>query len=492
MAGLIILGTASNAGKSAVVAALLRIYADRGLKVAPFKAQNMALNSGVTRDGAEIGRAQLMQAEAARIEADARMNPVLLKPTGEGVSQVVVEGRVYKNLTTREYYKETPDLLKKAIESYRSLEREYDLVIAEGAGSASEINLKDVDIVNMGFAKKAEIPAILVADIDRGGMFGSVVGTYELFDAKERALFKGTIVNKFRGDVSLLDPGLRELEKRIERPVLGVIPYIDVQLDPEDSLSNLSEKKRVGAIDIAIVRFPHLSNMTDFAPFERYGDVSVRTIERVEDFGDPDLLFLPGTKNTMEDLTWLKESGLYARVLRHAARGKYLFGLCGGFQMLGSTLADPLGVERFGEVDGLNLIPMATEMTERKEQRRVKTSLQSGGELLRSAEGLAVEGYELHMGRSVFHKEMEILTEMGGVVREGHIYGTYLHGFFDASGIADAVVECLRSMKHVSKISSEDETLSYDLFKERQYDKLADAVASSLDMKALDGILGLN
>ena len=487
MAGIILLGTASNAGKSAMVAALLRIYKRRGFKVCPFKAQNMALNSGVTKSGEEIGRAQLMQAEAAGIEADHRMNPILLKPTGKGVSQVVVNGRVLKNMSTKEYYASKPELFKEAVAAYDSLEKEYEIIIAEGAGSASEINLKAVDMVNMGFAKAVNIPALLVADIDRGGMFGAVVGTHVLFDDEERKLFKGTVVNKFRGDVSILEPGLELLEEYTEKPVLGVVPFIDVALDAEDSLATPSWGRQDGAIDIAVIKFPHVSNITDVAPFSLYDDVSLRYVERVEDFGNPDLLILPGTKNTMADLKWLKESGLYARVLRHANNQKPLFAICGGFQMLGSRVKDPMGIEEGGEIDGLHLMDVLTEITSIKEQRQVETTITYGGDLLRNAKGLKVRGYELHMGRTALSGKEKALTECGGVVIEDHIFGTYLHGFFDAPGIADSVVNRLRESKRLEK----REGIDYFKFKDMQYEKLADAVESAIDMEMLDSILGI-
>ncbi|CAC9924497.1 cobyric acid synthase CobQ [Aedoeadaptatus nemausensis] len=487
MAGIILLGTASNAGKSAMVAALLRIYKRRGFKVCPFKAQNMALNSGVTKSGEEIGRAQLMQAEAAGIEADHRMNPILLKPTGKGVSQVIVNGRVLKNMSTKEYYASKPELFKEAIVAYRSLEKEYDIIIAEGAGSASEINLKSVDMVNMGFAKSVNIPALLVADIDRGGMFGAVVGTHVLFDDEERNLFKGTIVNKFRGDVSILEPGLEMLEEYTKRPVLGVVPYMDITLDAEDSLATPFQWKQNAPIDIAVIKFPHVSNITDVAPFALYDDVSLRYVERVEEVGDPDLLILPGTKNTMADLKWLKESGIYARVLRHAHNKKPLFAICGGFQMLGARIRDPHKIEEGGEIDGLHLIDADTEITSVKEQKRVETTITYGGDLLRYGEELKVKGYELHMGRTTLSKEEKPLTEYGGVVLDEHIFGSYLHGFFDAPDIADSAINRLRELKNLER----GESVDYLNFKDMQYEKLADGVEAAIDMNILDKILGI-
>ena len=488
MAGIILLGTASNAGKSAMVAALCRIYKRRGFKVCPFKAQNMALNSGVTKAGEEIGRAQLMQAEAAGVEADHRMNPILLKPTGNGVSQVIVNGRVLKNMSTKEYYASKLALFKEAIAAYRSLEEDYDIIIAEGAGSASEINLKSVDMVNMGFAKAVNMPAILVADIDRGGMFGAVVGTHVLFDEEERRLFNGTIVNKFRGDVSILKPGLDMLEDYTKKPVLGVVPYVDVTLDAEDSLATPFREKQNAPIDIAVIKFPHVSNITDVAPFTLYDDVSLRYVDQVEDFGDPDLLILPGTKNTMADLKWLKESGLYARVLRHVQNRKPLFAICGGFQMLGASITDPLGIESGGTIDGLHLTDGVTEITSVKEQRQVEATITYGGVLLREARGKQVKGYELHMGRTTSSREGKELTDRGGVVIDDSIFGTYFHGFFDEPGIAEAAIHYLRGLKNVTA----KETMDYRAFKETQYDKLADAVEAAIDMETLDHILGIN
>lgn len=486
MAGLIVLGTASNAGKSALVAALLRIYADRGYKVCPFKAQNMALNSGVTRSGEEIGRAQMMQAEAARTTPDARMNPILLKPTGDGVSQVIVNGNVYKNMTTREYYDAKPILFQEAIKAYRSLEEEYDIVIAEGAGSASEINLKSVDIVNMGFAKAVDIPAILVADIDRGGMFASVVGTYELFDDFERQLFKGTVINKFRGDVGILEPGLYTLEKWTKRPVLGVVPYLDIELEAEDSLSKPFSRSIGGDVDIAVVQFPHISNFTDMAPLLHYSGVSLRYFNDVEAFGDPDLLILPGTKNTINDLNWLKETGIYARILRHSRKGGYIFGICGGFQMLGTKISDPLKIENGKTAEGLRLLEMETMFGHNKLQRAIKTRLNYGGELLKYAEGMDIAGYELHMGESKIQKKYACLTDEGGIV-ERNIYGSYIHGFFDSPGIADGLIQKLKGEKGLEGM----EESNFSAFKETQYDLLAESVKKAISMKMLDQIIGI-
>lgn len=484
-----VLGTASNAGKSAMVTALLRIYVNRGYRVAPFKAQNMALNSGITEDGSEIGRAQIVQAEAARIPADVRMNPILLKPTSPGVSQVIVNGQVYKNLDTRAYYAEKKKLFPKALAAYTSLEKEFDFVFCEGAGSASEINLKSVDMVNMGFAEAADIPAILVADIDRGGMFASVVGTWELFDEEERARLKGIVVNRFRGDISILEPGLKILEDRTGVPVLGVVPYADVRLEAEDSLAMNFCQGEDASVDIAVVRLPHISNVTDVAPFQMMEDVRVRAVTRVEEFGEPDLLILPGTKNTMADLKWLKETGIYARILRHAEKGGYIFSICGGFQMMGDRLSDPDAVEMGGTMGGLKLFEMDTVFAQTKRQCRVETTISAEGGLMANLHGKKVSGYEIHMGES---REREIkgscnLTESGGVVVNNHLYGTYIHGFFDGPFISEEIVAVLKKEKNVTT----KPTMDYAAFKDSQIEKLAAVVAASLDMEKLDEIIGL-
>ncbi|MFR9297186.1 MAG: cobyric acid synthase, partial [Aedoeadaptatus pacaensis] len=344
-------------------------------------------------------------------------------------------------------------------------------------------------MVNMGFAKAADIPAILIADIDRGGMFASVVGTWELFDEDERRRLKGIVVNRFRGDVSILEPGLKILEERTGVPVLGVVPYADVRLEAEDSLAMEFHETDRGAVDIAVIHLPHISNVTDVAPFQIMDDVRVRTIAQVEEFGEPDLLIIPGTKNTMADLKWLKETGIYARILRHAERGGSIFSICGGFQMMGDTLSDPEGVESGGTMEGLKLFPMDTVFTKEKKQCRVETTITASEGLLKNLSGTNVTGYEIHMGKSKIREgaDIEPLTESGGIAINGRLYGTYIHGFFDAPHIAEGIVAALKKEKDLPP----KETMDYAAFKDSQIEKLAAVVEEALDMKKLDEILGL-
>ena len=343
---IMIQGTASNAGKSLLAAGLCRIFAQDGYKVAPFKSQNMALNSAITPDGFEMGRAQVVQAEAAGVAPDVRMNPILLKPTSHVGSQVIVNGVPRGTMPAGEYFRYRKSLIPEVMAAYESLAAEYDIIVIEGAGSPAEINLRQDDIVNMGMARRANAPVLLCGDIDRGGVFASLYGTVKLLEPDEQARIKGLIINKFRGDVDILRPGLGELERLSGKPVLGVVPMLDVDVDDEDSLSHrLSGGGRVGLVDIAVVRLPRLSNFTDFNPLERMEEVTLRYVRNPRELGHPDLVLLPGTKNTMDDLRWLRESGMEAAVLKHASAGGAVIGICGGYQMLGNTVSDPDGVE---------------------------------------------------------------------------------------------------------------------------------------------------
>ena len=472
-------GTASNAGKSLLAAGLCRIFKQDGYRAAPFKSQNMALNSFITRDGLEMGRAQVMQAEAAGIEPDVRMNPILLKPTGDMASQVIVNGEVRGNYAAKDYFRDKTALIPEVKKAYESLAAEYDIIVIEGAGSPAEINLKRDDIVNMGMAKLAKAPVLLVGDIDRGGVFASLAGTMLLLDPDERALVKGTVINKFRGDLSILEPGLRTLEQLTGVPVLGVVPYLSLDVDDEDSLADrFSRKMEKAAVDIAVIRLPRISNFTDFNPLEYLDGVSLRYVGSVAELGEPDLVILPGTKNTMGDLRFLRESGLEAKILRHAAAGKPVIGICGGYQMLGETLFDPEGVEYGGEMAGLGLLPVSTVFAGKKTRAQVRGVLPPLSGIFSSLSGQPYEGYEIHMG----------VTGAGGIVTgRGNVYGTYLHGFFDREEVTKAVAGALFRQKGLNP----DAVHAFDIaaYKEEQYDKLAAAVRSALDMAALYRIL---
>ena len=359
-------GTMSGAGKSLLCAALCRIFAQDGYRVAPFKSQNMALNSFVTRDGLEMGRAQVVQAQAAGIEPDVRMNPILLKPSSDVGSQVIVNGEVRGQMSAAAYFKMKRALIPEILSAYNSLAETVDIIVIEGAGSPAEINLKADDIVNMGLARLVDAPVLLAGDIDRGGVFAQLYGTVALLEPEERARIKGLLINKFRGDVEILRPGLAMLEEKTQLPVLGVVPYLKVDIEDEDSLSTrLDAGKTVHPLDAAILRLPHISNFTDFMPLEQHPLLGVRYVQNTRQLGTPDLIILPGTKNTVDDLLWLRQSGLEAALLKLAANGTPVLGVCGGYQMLGETLADPEGTESgtAQTVRGLGLLPTRTVFT---------------------------------------------------------------------------------------------------------------------------------
>ena len=475
---IMIQGTMSNAGKSLLAAGLCRVFRQDGYRTAPFKSQNMALNSFITADGGEMGRAQVVQAEAAGIPPDVRMNPILLKPTTDMGSQVIVNGRVLGNMDAMAYYRCKPELVPAVLEAYRSLEREFDVIVIEGAGSPAEINLKREDIVNMGLARLVDAPVLLEGDIDRGGVFAQLYGTVALLEPEERARIAGVVVNKFRGDRAILEPGLRQLEQLCGAPVAGVVPYLHLDIDDEDSLSarfdRVSDRRLV---DVAVIRLPRISNFTDFGPFERYENVSLRYIDAPRDLHQPDLICLPGTKSTLADLRWLRQSGLEAAVKQAAAAGTPVFGICGGYQMLGRSIADPEGAEAAAgtEEAGLGLLPVDTVFRGEKVQTQSRGRFARVDGLFSGLTGMAYEGYEIHMGRG--EEDLPVLQSAGNV------YGTYLHGVFDAPGAADAVLEALCRKKGVdfARLGAFDAAA----YRERQYDLLADAVREHLDMELI-------
>ena len=479
---IMIQGTMSNAGKSLLCAGLCRILKQEGYRVAPFKSQNMALNSFITKDGGEMGRAQVVQAEAAGIEPDVRMNPILLKPTTDVGSQVIVAGQVQGNMRAMEYYRRKRDYIPAILEAYNSLASEYDIIVIEGAGSPAEINLKQEDIVNMGLAKLVDAPVLLVGDIDRGGVFAQLYGTVALLEKDERARIKGTIVNKFRGDRAILEPGIRILEELCGVPVAGVIPYTHVDIDDEDSLTErFSQTTERKLLDIAVIRLPRISNFTDFAPFERYGNVSLRYVERVTDLHGPDMILIPGTKSTIADLKWLRQSGMEAAVLKAASAGTPVFGICGGYQMLGRSVCDPDQVEaaETTRIQGLGLLDMDTVFRGEKVQTQVSGTFAGVTGLLSGLNGMEYTGYEIHMGRS-----QEKLLPLQGT---GNVYGSYIHGIFDAPGVSDEILRAICAKKGLDYAALG----TFDLreYKERQYDMLADAVRGGLDMELVHRII---
>lgn len=500
---IMIQGTMSNAGKSLVTAGLCRVFKQDGYKVAPFKSQNMALNSFITKEGLEMGRAQVMQAEACGIEPSVNMNPILLKPTNDVGSQVIVNGEVLGNMSARDYYKKKTELIPHIMEAYNNLAKEYDIIVMEGAGSPAEINLKENDIVNMGMAKLVNSPVLLVGDIDRGGVFASIAGTLMLLEEDERKMIKGTIINKFRGDVNILKPGLDMIEEITKTPVVGVVPYMELDIDDEDSLSErFNNKGTVDLIDIAVIRLPRISNFTDFNTFEYIPGVSLRYVKSVRELKDPDMIILPGTKNTMEDLKWLRESGLETQILKQAAKGKVIFGICGGYQMLGMELSDPFNVESGGTMAGMGLLPTKTVFEKEKVRTRVSGNFNEVSGILAELSYVEFEGYEIHMGQTTYDFNEEELTTIDNLNGEDiikndglykdNVYGSYIHGIFDKEEVSKAIVEslCIHKGIDYSSIS----TVDIEKYKEEQYDKLAEGIRNSLDMKAIYKILesGIN
>ena len=477
---LMVLGTCSNAGKSLIAAGICRILKNRGYKVAPYKSQNMALNSFITEDGLEMGRAQVVQAEAAGVKPDVRMNPILLKPNSDTGSQIILHGEVYGNYTAALYYEEKEFFEREAVKALEELERDFDYIIMEGAGSASEINLKSKDIVNMGLATKVDAPVIIVGDIDRGGVFGALAGTMLLFDDEERKLVKGVIINKFRGNIDILKPGLEMIEDIIKRPVLGVVPYMEVDIDDEDSLSMKEKGSKVsGFIDIVVIRTPRISNFTDFNAFEQFEGVGVRYVKSPREIGDPDMIIIPGTKSTMGDLKWLRETGMETRIQKHASKGKPVFGICGGYQMLGQYLKDEHGVEGGGEMKGIGLLPHSTEFSESKTRKSQIGKLANVNGIFKGLSGMEYEGYEIHMG---------ISPGFGNIINEENIYGTYIHGIFDRSEISTEIINSLMKSKGI-EVSHKD-VIDMDKYKEKQYEILAENLEKAIDVDKLLAVLG--
>lgn len=526
---LMIQGTMSNAGKSLLVAGILRVLRQDGYCAAPFKSQNMALNSYVTADGLEMGRAQVMQAEAAGIAPEVCMNPILLKPTGDVGSQVIVHGRVRGNYTAQEYFRMKRELIPDILRAYEQLRERADIIVLEGAGSPAEINLKADDIVNMGMAKLVDAPVLLVGDIDRGGVFAQLLGTVELLEEEERRRIKGFVINKFRGDEKLLSPGPEMLFGKCGIPTLGVLPYLKLQLDDEDSLSErLAYRQPVweggNRIDIAVIRLPHISNFTDFNPLIRYPFVWLSYVEnaaQMERMGTPDLIILPGSKNTVRDMAWLRETGLENVILEQAARGCRVLGICGGYQMLGGTITDAAGSEGGGAIRGMGLLPVDTVYRADKKLERTAGTVRKLPPAWRAFDGLSVEGYEIHMGVTEYRADDAaeftgtedaadkaragdgrdggmtpfcILADgrADGCVK-GRTFGTYLHGVLETDEFTGRLLLLLGTEKGMDRGRLEAaiaECMEYRAFKESQYDLLADAVREHLDMERVYKIIG--
>jgi adenosylcobyric acid synthase len=487
----------SSVGKSLLVAALCRIFARRGLRVAPFKAQNMALNSFVTADGLEVGRAQAMQAEAAGVDVTVEMNPVLLKPEADSVSQIVVLGRPWQRLAAREYWGRRGELWSVVTGALDSLRARFDLVVIEGAGSPVELNLRRTDLVNMAVARYADAPVLLAGDIDRGGVFAQLLGTLDLLEPEDRARVRGLLVNKFRGDIGLFADGVRILEQRGGVPVLGVVPFVrDLRIADEDSVA-LDDRRGAPApagLEVAVVRLPRISNFDDLDPLRAEPDVAVRFVDRPEELGAPDLIVLPGTKTTVADLAWMRERGLDARVAALARAGTPLLGLCGGYQMLGARICDPLGVEAAaGAVAGLGLLPVETTFEPEKRTVRAAGRVSADRGLFAGCAGLAVEGYEIHMGRSAPLDSAAPLLRLapderpdGAASADGWVAGTYLHGLLHNDALRQRLLQNI-----AARGGRAPRPASARFDRRADYERLADAVQASLDMAALERIAGL-
>jgi adenosylcobyric acid synthase len=467
---LMVQGTTSDAGKSTVVAALCRLLKRQGVRVAPFKPQNMALNSAVTADGGEIGRAQALQAIAAGVAPHTDMNPVLLKPSSDIGAQVIIHGKVRAEMNAHDYHQYKTIAMGAVLESHRRLLQQYEAVIVEGAGSPAEINLRDRDIANMGFAEAVDCPVVLVADIDRGGVFAHIVGTLSCLSESERGRIIGFVINRFRGDIKLLEPGLEWLERQTGKPVLAVLPYLHgLFLDAEDAVQAVQAGR--GAFRIAVPSLPRMSNHTDFDALRAHPDVDLRFVREGEPIPPADLIILPGSKNTRRDLAWLEAQGWPAHIARHLRYGGKVMGICGGFQMLGRSVCDPHGVEgAAGESSGLGLLEMSTTLTQEKKLEQV------AGECVFADAGVA--GYEIHMGVSDGAALERPAFRIGGrpegaLSPDGQVLGTYLHGAFDTP-------QACKALLGWAGLSS-DNTVDTAALREASLERLADATQPLLD-----------
>ncbi|PIE54104.1 MAG: cobyric acid synthase CobQ [Dethiosulfovibrio peptidovorans] len=483
-------GTSSDVGKSVLATGLCRIFFRRGLSVAPFKAQNMALNSYVTLDGGEMGRAQVDQARAAGIEPAVEMNPVLLKPEGHSRSQVVVMGHPEYRMSALDYHVRKDRLWGVVTQALEELRRCYDLLIVEGAGSPAEINLKANDIVNMRVAVHLNAPVLLVGDIDRGGVFASLYGTLALLPESERELVKGFLINKFRGDISLVTSGLHMLRDLTDRPTLGVIPYLEnLGVAQEDSVF-LEGHNRLsrGRFDLVAIRYPRISNYDDLDALAMEPDVGIRFVDRPQDLGEPSAIILPGSKSTVADLLWMRKTGLERAILERAGAGTPLVGICGGFQMMGRSIRDETGAESsLQNVSGMGLLEGDTDFAPVKRTVRVRGVVAADCGDLKEIRGSQVEGYEIHMGQTRSSSPLLLLEEGrpdGACSPDGRRWGTYVHGLFD-------LPEFRRGWLRSLGWTPAGEALSLREYRERAFDRLADYMEAHMDMTALERILGL-
>ncbi len=497
-------GTASSVGKSLLTAALCRVLYEDGYSVAPFKSQNMALNSFITDEGMEMGRAQVMQAEAANIKPHVLMNPILLKPSADTAAQVIIKGKVHGNMTAVNYHQFKPQLKEMLKEVFDTLSESYDIVVLEGAGSPAEINLMENDVVNMGMAEIADSPVLLIGDIDRGGVFASLYGTVMLL-GEHRKRVKGIIINKFRGDKKILEPGLKMLEELTGLPVLGVIPYGDFNIEDEDSVTERFNQRinGVAKINIDIIHLPHISNFTDFHILETFPEIQIRYVKGKDKIENPDMIIIPGSKNTIADLKFIRESGIEKEILQAYKRGSFVFGICGGYQILGKKIMDPNGVEStIGEIRGLGLLDIETIFEGEKITTQVEATISKNTlPFLNAEKDFYIKGYEIHMGRTLLGETAKpfitITSKLGegvsyddGAVNENkQVVGTYLHGVFDQLEFTKGIINFLLEKKGLDTIN-ETSQISLEEYKNREYDKLAKVFRENVNMEKIYEILG--
>lgn len=482
-------GTGSSVGKSIITAGLCRIFAQDGYRVSPFKSQNMALNSFVDIDGLEMGRAQVVQAMASGIEPEAYMNPILLKPTTARKIQVIVNGKSIGNMSGLEYGKFKISLKPEIMKSYDYIRENFDISVIEGAGSPVEINIKEEDIANMGMAKMADAPVILVADIDRGGVFASVYGTIMLMTPEERARVKGVIINKFRGDVNILKPGLSKLEELTGVPVVGVMPYSDIDIEDEDSLTDrFKNSKENKGIKISVIKLKHISNFTDIDALSIQDDVTINYVTSADELGNEDMIVIPGSKNTIDDLKDIKDRGIATEIIKASRNGTVIVGICGGFQILGERVKDPYGIESdIKEIPGLGILDTETVMEKEKNTIQYTGKLVNTKGILEGLDGTEIKGYEIHQGVTVGNESSVTEDDHIVAVVKDNIFGTYLHGIFDNEKVTRTILNRIRDKKGMEQLG---EGITFDEYREREFDKLEKVVRENIDIKKIYEILG--
>ena len=492
-ANLMIVGTSSGAGKSLFVTALCRIFYKDKYKVSPFKSQNMALNSYITKDGKEMGRAQVVQAEASGLEPDVNMNPILLKPSTMNKIQIIVCGKSIGNMSGVEYNQYKKNLIPVLKETYSKIENENDIVVIEGAGSPAEINIKEEDISNFAMARIADAPVILVADIDRGGVFASIYGTIMLLNEEDRKRIKGIVINKFRGNKEVLKSGFEIIENLTGVKTLGVIPYTDIDIEDEDSLTekykSFKLNKNSNKIKISVIKLKHISNATDIDALSIYNDVEIQFVTERSQIGNEDLIIIPGSKNTIDDLKWLKESGIAEEIIKKARTEAIIFGICGGFQILGNKVKDPYHIEGdIEELNGLGLLDLETIMENEKTLVQYKGKLSVNNGILKTLNNFEIKGYEIHQGITKGNEKNLTTDNRTIFVNRDNIIATYLHGIFDNKNFTDVLLNEIRRRKGLEEVNN---NISYEEYKLKEFDKLEKLVRENVDIDEIYKIIGL-